>query len=159
MDTASFAREFTELYRAVYVRFHRRDRVEAYRLSPESLAILRHLDASGPLTVKEAMRHFERSQSATSELISRLEKRGILAVFHGISGTYSYRGVRFCIVTFSGKAFRDHEFAPILRNVAMQDLTPSCPHSRSRGKIGRLSFSNGRSLKLAEVSPAPPSTT
>lgn len=70
---------FQELYRAVYDRFHRRDAPGAYRVSAESLAVLRHLLRTGPLTVMEAARHLERSQSAMSEIVSRLERRGLLA--------------------------------------------------------------------------------
>lgn len=78
MNPETFAREFTEAYKAVYLRFHRRDPVDGYRISQEAHGILRHLRETGPLTVTEASRHFERSQSATSELIARLETRGLL---------------------------------------------------------------------------------
>ena len=78
MDTGPFSREFVELFHRVYERFHRRDRVDAPRISPESLAVLSHLHRSGPLTIREAGRHFQRSQSATSELVSRLERRGLV---------------------------------------------------------------------------------
>ena len=63
------ALRFTELYRSIYDRFHRRDRADCYRLTPESRGILVHLDRSGPLTVMEAAKHFDRSQSAMSELL------------------------------------------------------------------------------------------
>ena len=72
------AREFAELFSAVYVRFHRRVRPSVWRPSGESLALLRHLARIGPLTVTEASRHFERSQAAVSELLARLERRGLV---------------------------------------------------------------------------------
>lgn len=72
---------FVELYRDVYSRFHRRVRPDTYRPSAESLAVLRHLTRSGPLTVSEAAGHFERSQSATSEILARLERRGLIERF------------------------------------------------------------------------------
>ncbi|MCA8959614.1 MAG: MarR family transcriptional regulator [Planctomycetes bacterium] len=72
------ALRFTELYRSIYDRFHRRDRADCYRLTPESRGILVHLDRSGPLTVMEAAKHFDRSQSAMSELLDRLEQRGLI---------------------------------------------------------------------------------
>ena len=37
---------------------------------------MNHLMKTGPLTITEAARHFSRSQSATSELIGRLEAQG-----------------------------------------------------------------------------------
>ena len=72
---------FADLYKAVYSRFHRRVRPDVYRPSVESLAVLRHLSRSGPLTVTEAAAHFERSQSATSEILARLERRGLVERF------------------------------------------------------------------------------
>jgi len=41
--------------------------------------VLQHLAATGPLTVTEAARHFDRSQAAVSELVARLVRRGLLA--------------------------------------------------------------------------------
>lgn len=79
MDAQDRAKHFCDLYREVYLRFHRRDPVDAYRLSQESHGVLRHLFDTGPLTVMEAARHFERSQSSVSELIARLEARDLLA--------------------------------------------------------------------------------
>ncbi len=72
---------FVDLYKSVYSRFHRRVRPDVYRPSVESLAVLRHLSRSGPLTVSEAAAHFERSQSATSEILARLERRGLIERF------------------------------------------------------------------------------
>lgn len=78
MAQESSAKELSNLLREVYLRFHRRVRVEAYRPSRESLAILQHLERSGPLTISEAARHFDRSQSAVSEIVSRLERRNLI---------------------------------------------------------------------------------
>lgn len=78
MAAEDSAASFQELYRRVYHRFHRRDTTESNRISTESLAVLQHLRDTGPLTVIEAARHFERSQSAMSEIITRLERRSIL---------------------------------------------------------------------------------
>ena len=75
---ANDAVRFGELYSAIYRRFHRADPPDAWRPSTEALALLDHLSATGPLTVAEASKHFGRSQAATSELIARLEKRGLL---------------------------------------------------------------------------------
>ena len=78
MDAQQATEQFARLFPAVYHRFHRRQRPEAYAPSRESLAILRHLASIGPMTVTEAAAHFERSQSAMSEIVQRLETRGIL---------------------------------------------------------------------------------
>jgi DNA-binding MarR family transcriptional regulator len=65
-------------YPRVYERFYRRLPAGGYKPGPESLAVLRHLHASGPLTVREAQAHFARSQASVSELFARLEERGLL---------------------------------------------------------------------------------
>jgi DNA-binding MarR family transcriptional regulator len=69
---------FLELFHEVFLRFHRRVPVAEPRLTPESLAVLRHLRASGPMTVAESMRHFARSQAAMSAIFERLERRGLV---------------------------------------------------------------------------------
>ena len=79
MDPRESATAFAEIYGALYRRFYRRVRPTAYRPSLEALAVLEHLDRTGPITVMEAAAHFERSQSSTSELFRRLEDRGLLA--------------------------------------------------------------------------------
>ena len=68
-----------EYYKRIYDRFYRRVKPESYRPGRESLAVLRHLSRTGPLTVTEAAQHFSRSQASTSEVFARLEKRGLLA--------------------------------------------------------------------------------
>ena len=77
-DPATDAARFLELYSAIHERFYRRVRPSSYRPSLESLAILRHLAAVGPLTIGEAADHFSRSQAATSEIVTRLEHRGLV---------------------------------------------------------------------------------
>jgi DNA-binding MarR family transcriptional regulator len=58
---------------------HRRAEQGEQILSPESIAVLAHLAKTGPITNAEACRHFSRSQAATSEIIGRLERRGLLS--------------------------------------------------------------------------------
>lgn len=77
-DPADDAARFLELYSAVHERFYRRVRPSVYRPSLESLAVLRHLASVGPLTIGEAADHFSRSQAATSEIVTRLEQRGLV---------------------------------------------------------------------------------
>ncbi|MBN2718555.1 MAG: MarR family transcriptional regulator [Deltaproteobacteria bacterium] len=78
MSTNHIARHFLSLFSSVYQHFYPRRAPGAYHISPESHGILMHLNQAGPLTVREASDHFSRSQSAMSELLQRLEKRGLL---------------------------------------------------------------------------------
>jgi DNA-binding MarR family transcriptional regulator len=71
------AREFAELFRAVYLTFHRRDGPRS-ELPNASLAVLEHLALAGPLTVGEAAAHLRRAQSVVSEIVSHLERQGLL---------------------------------------------------------------------------------
>ena len=73
METDQAATEFLELFREVYLRLHTRWDKHERRPSAEALAVMTHLQACGPLTVAEASNHFDRAQSAMSELFDRLE--------------------------------------------------------------------------------------
>jgi DNA-binding MarR family transcriptional regulator len=79
MDVSDVAREVAELYQECYLRLYERRDPRAWRVSQETLMVLQHLAAAGPLTVTEAARHFDRSQAAVSELVARLVRRGLLA--------------------------------------------------------------------------------
>jgi DNA-binding MarR family transcriptional regulator len=72
------AARYAALFPAIYLRFHRRDE-KARALSGAARAVMLHLAQSGPLTIGECARHFQRAQSATSELVKQLEKKGLLA--------------------------------------------------------------------------------
>jgi DNA-binding MarR family transcriptional regulator len=78
MDSRESATRFVELFHHVYLRFYARHPPGAYQPSREALAVLEHLARTGPLTVTEAAGHFERSQSAMSELFDRLESRDLV---------------------------------------------------------------------------------
>ncbi len=78
MKTEDIAREFTELYRALYLRFYRRRDPRSYRPSGQTMGVMEHLASTGPLTISEAARHFDRSQAATSEIVERMTARGLL---------------------------------------------------------------------------------
>jgi len=71
------AGEFAELFRAVYLTFHRRDGPRS-QLPNASLAVLEHLALAGPLTIGEAAAHLRRAQSVVSEIVSHLERQGLL---------------------------------------------------------------------------------
>jgi DNA-binding MarR family transcriptional regulator len=71
------AERFAELFRAVYLTFHRRDGPRS-QLAGASRAVLEHLALAGPLTVGEAARHMDRAQSVISEIVAHLERQGLL---------------------------------------------------------------------------------
>jgi len=75
-DTVA-AGEFEQLFRAVYLTFHRRDAPRS-QLANASLAVLEHLAMAGPLTIGEAAAHLRRAQSVVSEIVSHLERQGLL---------------------------------------------------------------------------------
>lgn len=72
------ADEFNALFRAVYLAFHRRDGPRS-ELSGASRATLHHLSLAGPLTIGEAAQHLDRAQSVVSEIVSQLERNGLVA--------------------------------------------------------------------------------
>lgn len=71
------AGEFEQLFRAVYLTFHRRDAPRS-QLANASLAVLEHLAMAGPVTIGEAAAHLNRAQSVVSEIVSHLERQGLL---------------------------------------------------------------------------------
>jgi DNA-binding MarR family transcriptional regulator len=71
------AERFAELFRAVYLTFHRRDRPRS-ELPGASRAVLEHLALAGPLTIGEAAAHLRRAQSVISEIVTHLERDGLL---------------------------------------------------------------------------------
>ncbi|HEX9042909.1 MAG TPA: hypothetical protein VF838_18145 [Trebonia sp.] len=56
------AERFAELFRAVYLTFHRRDRPRG-ELPGASRAVPEHLALAGPLTIGEAAAHMRRAQA------------------------------------------------------------------------------------------------
>ena len=78
MKHTELAQEIALLYPAIYQRLHARWQKHEQRPTPETVAVLTHLELSGPLTVTEAARHFKRAQSAMSELIDRLQAHGFV---------------------------------------------------------------------------------
>jgi len=71
------AERFAALFRAVYLTFHRRDRPRS-ELPGASRAVLEHLALAGPLTIGEAAAHMRRAQSVISEIVTHLERDGLL---------------------------------------------------------------------------------
>ena len=74
---ADRAGEFAELFRAVYLTFHRRDGPRS-QLPNASLAVLEHLALAGLLTIGEAAAHLCRAQSVVSEIVSHLQRQGMV---------------------------------------------------------------------------------
>jgi DNA-binding MarR family transcriptional regulator len=75
------ARQFGELFPAVYLRFHRRDG-NRRELPGASRAVLQHLTLTGPLTIGEMAKHLSRAQSVVSEMVAHLERDGLLERMH-----------------------------------------------------------------------------
>jgi DNA-binding MarR family transcriptional regulator len=71
------AERFADLFRAVYLTFHRRDRPRG-ELPAASRAVLEHLALAGPLTIGEAAAHMRRAQSVISDIVTHLERDGLL---------------------------------------------------------------------------------
>ena len=71
------AERFAELFRAVYLTFHRRDEPRS-QLAGASRSVLEHLALAGPLTIGEAAAHMARAQSVISEIVTHLERQGLL---------------------------------------------------------------------------------
>ena len=76
-DSQQRAERFAERFRAVYLTFHRRDGPRS-QLQGASRAVLEHLAMAGPLTIGEAAAHLSRAQSVVSEIVSHLERQGLL---------------------------------------------------------------------------------
>jgi DNA-binding MarR family transcriptional regulator len=71
------AKQFGELFPAVYLRFHRRDGKQR-ELPTASRSVLHHLTLTGPLTIGEMAKHLSRAQSVVSEIVDHLERDGLL---------------------------------------------------------------------------------
>lgn len=71
------AERFVALFMETYLSFHRRTGPRS-ALSGPSRAVLLHLAATGPVTIGEAAQHLKRTQSVVSEIVTRLERRGLL---------------------------------------------------------------------------------
>lgn len=74
----AFANEFEDLFRATYRAAVRRVRDKRDRLSPETIALLDHLAAAGPLTAGELAKHIDRAPSTLSEMVDHLVDKGLL---------------------------------------------------------------------------------
>jgi DNA-binding MarR family transcriptional regulator len=79
-DPAAAAREIARLYGEMWRRFQPpRRSIEGSDVTPRMLGLLRHLEQAGPLTVGEQANHLGIGRAAASELIDRLEGKGLVA--------------------------------------------------------------------------------
>jgi DNA-binding MarR family transcriptional regulator len=125
------AERFAELFPAVYLRFHRRDRKKSV-LAPGSRAALQHLSQTGPLTIGEMARHLERAQSVVSEIVFHLVRDGFLERMRDV------RDRRRALVwlTEHGLAYLEKEREVIsteLLGRAMSRMTPGDRRALLRG--------------------------
>ena len=74
----AFAADFEDLFRATYRAAVRRLRDKRERLSPETVALLDHLAAAGPLTAGELARHVDRAPSTLTEMVDHLVEKDLL---------------------------------------------------------------------------------
>lgn len=78
-ELRELAARIARLDAAIYKRFHAGRTQVAGEVTPRMVAVLRHLAVSGPLTVGEQANHLGLSRAAMTELIDRLEDRGLVA--------------------------------------------------------------------------------
>jgi DNA-binding MarR family transcriptional regulator len=79
-EVRSVAEEVGHLYPAVHQRFHTsRQTLPGSDVTARMLVLLRHLAASGPLTVGEQAQHLGLSKAAATEIVNRLEAKGLVA--------------------------------------------------------------------------------
>lgn len=79
---AEAARLVARLFPEVYRQFHSGGRLHYgadLPMTRRSLEVLRHLSLSGPLTVGEQAEHLGLRRNSVSELLQRLERRGLVA--------------------------------------------------------------------------------
>jgi DNA-binding MarR family transcriptional regulator len=81
LTAAQAARRVARLFPEVYRRYHWANRVRGGDLpvTRRALEVLQHLAASGPLTVGEQAEHLGLRRNSMSELLARLEDKGLVA--------------------------------------------------------------------------------
>ena len=75
------AKRVARLFPEVYRRYHWAQRLQGADLpvTRRALEVLQHLQASGPLTVGEQAEHLGLRRNSVSELLQRLESKGLVA--------------------------------------------------------------------------------
>jgi DNA-binding MarR family transcriptional regulator len=80
-DAVAAAQTVARLFPEVYRRYHWANRVHGGDLpvTRRALEVLAHLSASGPLTVGEQAEHLGLRRNSASEMLQRLEAKGLVA--------------------------------------------------------------------------------
>jgi DNA-binding MarR family transcriptional regulator len=80
-NAAQAAARIARLFPEVYRRYHWANRLHVGELpvTRRALEVLQHLAASGPLTVGEQAEHLRLRRNSMSELLQRLEAKGLVA--------------------------------------------------------------------------------
>jgi DNA-binding MarR family transcriptional regulator len=79
-DAGAVIAEVNRLYPAVYRRFQAsRQRIPGSDVTPRMLSMLRHLACAGALSVGEQAQHHGLSRATATELVDRLESKGLVA--------------------------------------------------------------------------------
>jgi DNA-binding MarR family transcriptional regulator len=79
LDAVHDGIEISHLYAEMWRRFQpQRQAMSGAAVTPRMLAHLRHLAAAGPLTVGEQARHLGISRATASEVVDRLEAKGLV---------------------------------------------------------------------------------
>jgi DNA-binding MarR family transcriptional regulator len=81
LSAVAAARRVARLFPEVYRRYHWANRVQGADLpvTRRALEVLQHLAASGPMTVGEQAEHLGLRRNSVSELLQRLEAKGLVA--------------------------------------------------------------------------------
>jgi DNA-binding MarR family transcriptional regulator len=81
LTASQAARRVARLFPEVYRRYHWANRVRGGDLpvTRRALEVLQHLAASGPLTVGEQAEHLGLRRNSVSEMLQRLEDKGLVA--------------------------------------------------------------------------------
>lgn len=81
LGAVAAARTVARLFPEVYRRYHWANRVHGGDLpvTRRALEVLQHLHASGPLTVGEQAEHLGLRRNSASEMLQRLEAKGLVA--------------------------------------------------------------------------------
>lgn len=81
LSAVGAAKRVARLFPEVYRRYHWAQRVQGAELpvTRRGLEVLQHLAASGPLTVGEQAEHLGLRRNSVSELLQRLEAKGLIA--------------------------------------------------------------------------------
>jgi DNA-binding MarR family transcriptional regulator len=138
-EVRAVAMEVARLYPAVYHRFHAsRQTLPGSDITAHMLRVLRHLAAGGPLTIGEQAEHLGLSKATTTEMVNRLEAKGLVA---RLRDERDRRRV-FVWLTDAGRR-RVTEYSEVLENdLLVQAVANMRPADRTRLVEGLRSLLN-----------------